>query len=368
MKAICILFIINSIQLSGQSLSGKIINSYTNQPVVYATIYVNKSTNGTLSNNEGVFTLTGITYPCEIVMSHVSYNTVLLTLDQKSGSDLLINATPKVIEIGEITIVDENLRKKNIQRFKDGLLGIDKWGENAILENDSNLIFNVAYFDESISDSSLVGKSRIFQVKATAPLRIELPLLGYDLQYDLDTYEEKYDPVLRSNVVSIYGSSYYKPKSEFSHRETNRYRRNRMKAYFFSPQHFTRSFYDNKLRENGYLLAYKSSGSIDLFYEEFVIDSCDCITYVKKGAIVTGLKDYDFILRYYKNFSGYPIDINVKSTEGYQWVSARIYFLNDTCLIREDGTRPRNSITFGDGMQDKRIGATLPSDYIPEYY
>lgn len=353
------------VQLFGQSISGRIIDSLSNQPVEFAAIYINGTTIGTLSDKAGYFSLQRVVFPCEIVISHVSYNTIFVSIDQYSKSDLLISLIPKVIEINEVDIFDQNLREKNIQRFKDGLLGSDIWGRKAILENDSVLIFTVEYYDENFADKNLAGKLKFFKVEATTPLKINLPLLGYDLQYDLIRFEEKYNPALKMNVINTLGYCFYKPKETDSKLTANKYKRNRLNAFYYSPQHFTRSLYNKKLPENGYSfyeLLNTDERNEPVLWKD-IADSC--MSYISDEAAITGLKDHSFNLWYFSDRRGFPLNID-RADEFPSEKFSKIYFINDECIIRKDGTRPGESIIFGPGIGDKRVGANLPNDYEPE--
>jgi len=352
-------------QLFGQSISGTIMDSYSNQPVEYATVYINGTTIGTLSDNNGHFSLQRDVFPCELIISHVSYNTMSVRIDQESKSDLLISITPKIVEINEVAIVNHNLREKNIQRFKDGFLGRDIWARNAILENDSVLTFTVEYYNENTNDSASMGKLELFKVEATSPLNINLPLLGYNLQYDLIRFVEKYNPALKTSVINTSGYSYYKQIETESKLKSLMYKRNRLHAYYFSPQHFTRSLYNKKLAENGYSV-------YEILYTDETKESSvrkniaySCISYITDEAVIRGLKDHSFNIWYCSDRRGFPLNLNeVKEFPAEEF--SKIYFINNEFIIRKDGTRPEEGIIFGPEIGNKRVGAMLPNDYEPE--
>lgn len=95
--------------------------------------------------------------------------------------------------------------------------------------------------------------------------------------------------------------------------------------------------------------------------KEFKLDSC--LIFNGDEAIVAGLKNRNFFVNYYYNQRGFPINLKNRY-EGSRKMS-KIYFLNNECVIRKDGTRPGESITFGGSIGIKRVGATLPNDYYP---
>lgn len=340
------------------------MDSDLNQPVEFATIYISGTTIGTVSNYDGYFSLQRAVFPCELIISYVSYNTMVINLDQHPDSDIMISMTPKVVEMNEVAVVDKNLREKNIQRFKDEFLGTDVWGRNAIIENDSVLIFTVENYTENTYDSTSVGEYKLFKVEASSPLNIKLPLLGYDLQYYLIRFVERYNPDLKMYVTNIVGYYYYKPIETDSELKAMSYKRNRLRAYSFSPQHFTRSLYNKKLPENGYFV-YENLNSNERNESIVWQDIADsCMSYISDEAVITGLKDHSFIIRCFSDRRGIPLNLDEANVFPAVEISS-IYFINNECIIRKDGTRHGESIIFGPGIGNKRVGAALPHDYEP---
>jgi hypothetical protein len=367
MRFLCIFLFISPLYIIGQDITGIINDSITNKNIEFAAVYVNGTTIGTVSDKNGTFSLPlqKINFPCQLVISHVSYCNKVIKIDENSNLNLTIPITPKVVELKQVTILNKSLRNENIQHFKEIFLGSDVWGKNAILKNDSNLIFSIEYYSNADTcPPDLIGKPKIFKVESTAPVQIDLPLLGYDLRYDLINFVEEFNPDLNSYFFHTLGYYFYIAKEAGLKQRENKYKRNRLKAYYYSPQHFTRSLYSQKLPENGYYL-YKivhSDKTNKIGINKYIPDSC--ISYISNGAIIRGLRNHCFNLIYYCGFNGFPINLKI-STKSELTENSEIYFLNDACAIRKDGSRPENSIVFGPGIGTKRVGATLPNDYEP---
>jgi hypothetical protein len=365
MRILWLFLFINPLYVCSQNITGIINDSLTNRHVEFAAVYVNGTTIGTVSDKSGTFSLQRINLPCQIVVSHVSYRTKVISIDENSILHLTISVTPKIIELNQVTIMNKSLRNENIEHFKAIFLGSDEWGKNAILINDSVLIFKIEYFSNTDTcPPDIIGKPKIFKVESTAPLQIDLPLLGYDLRYDLVNFEEEFNPDLNAYFIHTLGYYFYKTKEAGSKMKENRYKRNRLKAYYYSPQHFTRSLYSQKLPENGYYIyeIVHSDVTNKILINKYIPDSC--LTYTSEGAIIKGLSKHCFYINYYSDFRDFPIDMS-KTTFYDQSNYSEIYFLHDACVIRKDGTRPENSIVFGPGIGKKRVGATLPNDYEP---
>jgi hypothetical protein len=348
-----------------QNITGKIIDDQTQNGVDFATVYVNGTTIGTISNKEGLFSLQlrGIVLPCQIVISHISYVSRSVRIYEYRDTNITIGIVPRVVEITEVSVVEKGLRRENIWHFRRVFFGNDIWGKNAILENDSVLNFKTEYFEGDSAEAGLKGELKSFTVKSSAPLKINLPLLGYDLQLDLISFTEKFDTSQNGYLLSTLGTYYYKQKVAGSKSRENKYRRNRLRAYYYSPQHLTRSLFDNKLHENGYLIYSITYATESLRYEKIEFDPGACMVTGSDTAAIYGLKGNCFRIKYYCDERGIPINPDKKVYSEYK--NSSICFPVDTCVIRKNGTRPGVSIVFGPGIGDKRIGARLPDNYDP---
>ena len=153
-------------------------------------------------------------------------------------------------------------------------IGRDYWGKNADLLNDSVLVFktkyeseerevnaetrkvfrreDIIYFYEWDNDSSNVVINELKQLKvfAKAPLEIDLPMLGYKLQVDLIHFSIDFEGEYLQ--INFNGHYFFRQKEFKNNREEKRVRKNRRLAYYNSGKHFLKSFYEQRLDENGY--------------------------------------------------------------------------------------------------------------------
>ncbi len=82
----------------GREASGKVEDEESGVGVAYATIYVNGTTIGTSSNLDGLFQLKGITLPCELIVSHVSYELQALYIEDTTQlSGLNFKLTKRIL-------------------------------------------------------------------------------------------------------------------------------------------------------------------------------------------------------------------------------------------------------------------------------
>jgi hypothetical protein len=342
-------------QSSENFFSGTVRDSKTKNPIPFVTIYVNGTTKGCHSNEKGEFILKGLKYPCKVVVSQISYNPQVFEIDKNiEGSDIYM--TLNIVSLKEVTIESNSTdaRTKNLDRFKTWFLGTDYWGTNAELLNDSVLLF---YRDE-----------QGFKARASAPLDIMLPELGYRLRVDLVNFLISVNSKFKKEQCFYAAYYYYSPIIPKNKRVASVITKNRLKAYYCSELHFNRSVFKDSLSSNGYqikreLKSYNQSvfNPNDL-KKEYAYDPNN-----KRTAILSSHKGYQYVILYYQK-NGLPIDIqkmNKKPVPNQEFIS-RIYFIKDSCIIRENGTTADYSVMFDGIIGSKSVGSMLPVSYYPE--
>jgi len=388
MKKMFIILILNIplVVYSQNNLEGIVLDSINHQPVPFATVFINGTSKGTYTDTSGIFIIKNAIFPSQVVVSNVAYIPKMIYVENNDQKIFTIFINKKGILLSEVVVVSDNIRPKNIIDFKRWYIGSDYWGKNAILRNDSSLVFNreLNYNKVNIlrsskhyiitspllprdiiewaKDSSYAIVKKIASLKAVSktPLIIDMPLLGYILHVDLIDFTYKYGESIISSLAYYYWKPYYAKKEQ----ETKLFERNRQKAYYNSKQHFCRSLYANKLEQNGYRLFEQIINEKTHMKELRYVNIDTCFKYINGNEMqIFGLKNKHFIIHYFFNLIGKPIDLT-KRGKGLNFRKSEISFLSDTCTIRSDGIIPNSSIMFGGKISEKRAGALLPYDYI----
>ena len=372
--------------LMGQGrISGRITDINTRQPIEYATVYISGTSNGTISDTAGYFHLDRIKAPCQLVVSHISYNLATYLIDNQEEKLFNIQLTPKEIVINPINVMELNLRESIMKQFHDLFLGSDVWGKNAEILNPEVLRFKREYIQDEISvrDKRIIQKMEpLFlnlrwtsdstasyqkpvklEVDATGPIQIELPLLGYKLTVNLVNFNWE------ANVgTSFLGYYYFQALSYESKRDSIRINGNRKKAYVHSSMHFGHSLFKNQLAENGYeILEKEFDNSMEKpKWEVVALDSFLC--FKENHVEIIGLKEKNLRIVYYQKEKHKPMNLNTKNQNHEKLFYYKLKLLKDTCIIRSDGSIPDNSIQFGPAIGGKRVGAFLPDDFISDHY
>jgi len=372
-----------SASLYGQGIiTGVVTDSFTGEPLPNATVYVNGTTNGTTTAEDGRFELKGVSYPATVVFSFVGYEPQAHDYYRNPGE---LSIKLKTSELPEIE-VSGKIAKKDLTYFKRMFLGDDRWGRQATILNQNAIVIdstvhtihkqvetirntfrteyltNEFYTITNKTIDTIKIKDRLFTAWATEPLVIDLPLLGYILYVDL----VKFSVRTTGNATScdILGYFYYKPYENQGKRRQQRIEENRRRAYYGSSQHFLRSVYQNSLSENGYVISVpqtRTKGRRKI-HEYIPIEVDTNLTRVADNKIqIHGLKDQTVRIRYYHEQDGAPL--SYKGRGFHMYAESEISFLKDTCTFFTDGTFADNNIRFNGDISKKKVASYLPDDY-----
>ncbi len=384
------LTLIPAFLLGQKTITGIVLDSLTQEPLPSATVYVNGTTLGTTTDSNGRFELKEVSFPATIVFSFVGYQPKALELDRNPGR-LTIGLTPN-IELPEIVVSGKKNRidKVNLDYFKTMFLGDDKWGKRATIKNENVLMFDRSY--QTSYNTRQIGKAKfaktyitndvfekhesyldtvkvvtsVFTAWAYEPLIIDLPLLGYELYVDLVRFTvEQVNNVTSCNMLGYF---YYKPYEKLKKRQAKSIEDNRKRAYWGSSQHFLRSFAQDSLSENGYILSLqehvvKGKKSISTCMP---VDIRKYTASIGKNFIrIQGLKDKNLRIRYYHRSDGSPMNFKEKRNGIHRYSESWISILEDDCIFLKEGVAIDNNIRFTGELSKRRIGASLPGDYCP---
>ncbi len=384
-KLLLLIFSITSTTFSQVKLYGTITDHQTGQPISFATIFINGTTLGTITGDDGYFEIQNVVPPAQVIISHVSYKPQKIQFQIGDTAKRTIQLDASKVNLPEFTVQNKNLREQNVKEFTQSFIGRDKWGEDAKLENDSILHFKHIYKYDTLpacdstltfikfnsnseiyewsKDSSFIITRQLdeFDVSASAPLLIDMPRLGYKVHIDLINFKLTHYGSL--NRITFLGFYYYQPYATLNKWKQKGIENNREMVYYNSRQHFLRALFNNQLAENGYKLYCTQKDSDSQKYEPAIIDSCFISVDTTQLKII-GLKNQKYIIDYFSGYTNKPLDLTRSKNSAYNQKS-EIIFLKDTCVLYSDGIIGDNSMMFGGTISDKLVGASLPGNYTP---
>ncbi len=238
---ISLLILSSLITYSQFTVSGKIVDSATKEPLSSASVYCQNTTIGTSTNKEGEFSLSLKSGGYELIISYTGYQTkqIRISSDDKRIPDIEMIKEEK--SLGEVIIKSSNEVKDGWEKygsfFLDHFIGVTPNATQTKLLNHDVLKF---YF---------LKKSNKLRVLAEEPLQIENKALGYSLRYQLDSFIYYYN----TNINSYRGFCLF---SEMEGDDSLKkvWAKNRENAYYGSKLHFMRSYFDSTVTEEGFMI------------------------------------------------------------------------------------------------------------------
>jgi len=309
-----------------QIIKGTILDKSNNLKINFASIYINGTSVGTNSDQNGYFELDITKYgSLPLTISALGYYTVTLS-DFSREKPIDVYLIPKMFELNEVFVIaksTEKERKANLKLFMDQFLGSSYNGQNCVIVNEGDITFKN-------------GTSRdTLKAFASKPLLIVNNALGYKITYYLDKFE-----YCRKNKSFLYkGSALFNEDMSAALTQKNFFEKRRKNAYFGSRSHFFSSLWTNSLKSNGFIV--RNSLDEIINYEDIVI-------------VRAGFKKY---LSYKGNLYIYYLS---KSPSSY------IEPLKDQIFFDSNGYFDGSGVKVIGQMAQQRIGDLLPYDYKPK--
>jgi hypothetical protein len=362
------------------NLSGTLIDAQTGEPVAFATVYLDGTSKGEVTGDDGSFLLRDVALPATLIVSHLNYVNQTLAVTN-SMKPLSIRLAPRKEVLASVEITDQNLRERTLAEFKNLLLGTDDWGKSSRLRNDEVLRFDRDYVEKTVivrtenmrqlllardhtdarwsEDGNKYFHDQAVSLKAVtvAPLEVALPHLAYVLRMDLNQFTAQYAEGRRAYLGTFFfaDTKDIKPK----------HLRNRQRAYLGSAMHFARSLLANGLATNGFKVVEVIKDSTT---KEEVLQEIDLSTHLhqldEKAWELRGLKGRDFAVLYYGDNKRRPLP--PWKWKRVQPVQSSFYVEADRCVLFAGGVFGDASIAFAGYMGTRGLAWLLPLDYVWE--
>lgn len=355
MKSCCLLLLLvlfSSIAFGQFTVTGKVIDSVTKEPLFGASVFAQNTTSGTTTNREGQFSLSLKSGGYELIVSFTGYQSREIRISSNDNNTALEIAMAKEEKAMEEVII------RTSNEVKDGW---DKYGR-FFLENfigsTPNALQCTLQNPEAVH-FYFYKKSDKLKVLATESIIISNMALGYTLRYQLDSFMYYY----KTDVSSYRGYCFFSEMdSNFS--QLRIWSANRKKAYEGSKLQFMRSYYDSTLAEDNYEISMLDSLNDKKFniirnpYDSAYYGVYDStkeveIYYPRKISVAYKKKPETEYIKKYK------LPVNVPSRISY-------IDLLDAIEIKENGYFYDQKDWVNQGYWSwKNLADLLPYDYIP---
>lgn len=335
------------------SVSGKIIDSASKEPLPGASVFCQNTTIGTVTNKQGEFSLGLKAGGYELIISYTGYQTKTIRISSNDAVTLDIEMIKEDKSMGEVVIRSSNEVpdgwKKYGSFFIDNFIGTTPNAAKCVLLNPEVLKF---YF---------LKRSNKLRVLATEPLQISNKALGYNLRYQLDSFVYQY-----KTDISLYRGYCLFSEADTTDVVKAKWKAARIKAYNGSQLHFMQSYYDSTLKENGFQVGLLEENN-NLKFDP-VTNPYDTLYYAYIDSTNEAELDYPrkFSVTYLK---AKPEPEYVKKFNLPKNVSTQISYieLRNGIAIKENGYYYDQPDWLNQGYWSwKNLGDLLPYDYIPE--
>jgi|GEM_PF-122567 len=225
------------------NVTGRILDQADAKPIPGATVFINNTTIGDKTANNGTFILQNLKPgKYQVVVSVVGFDIYKQNLVVNTANLNLpdIKLHPKVVALTEVTIKRAGNLYRDIyyNRFKDEFLG------KSDLSADSKIINpEVIDFDYDESTNTLSASSSGF-------LEIRNDALGYKIDYLLNAFSVSSKYMLDKDVH--YDGTVLFTEMKGTPAQERRWRQRRQETYEGSTVHFLRSAMNNRLEEEGF--------------------------------------------------------------------------------------------------------------------
>lgn len=224
-------------QAATVTLTGKVTDEKTGKPLPFANVFINNTTIGTNSDENGNYRLPNLTIGnLEMVVSFLGYETVKQTLRfEQPGIKTVVFKLREGQELQGVTIVAKKNKKreKHLKIITRELLGRSRFSKLCKITNPEVLRI-------SDDDDGHLGAQTV------QPLIIENYALGYRIHQDLDDFDYFNGKVYYGGATRF---ELLKPRDEAQRRQ---WRANQKEAYQGSLKHLLTSMVADSLQEQGF--------------------------------------------------------------------------------------------------------------------
>src|SRR5215467_14205509 len=221
------------------TITGKVVDSTTKEPLFGASVFAQNTTSGTTTNREGEFSLSLKPGGYELIVSYTGYQSREIRISNNDNTPLQVEMTKEEKAMEEVVIRSSN----------EVLDGWDKYGK-FFLENFIGSTPNAAQCtlqNPTALHFYYYKKSDKLKVLATEPILVSNKALGYDLRYQLDSFM-----YYNKTQISSYRGYCLFTEMQGSFQDQKGWSENRKRAYYGSKLQFMRSYYDSTLTEDGF--------------------------------------------------------------------------------------------------------------------
>ncbi|WP_439487388.1 carboxypeptidase-like regulatory domain-containing protein [Algoriphagus sp.] len=346
---------------NSQTISGTVKNAKTGEPMAFANVFINNTTQGSTTDDKGNFIISGsLPRNVELVASFVGFETATKTLSITGSGATKVDFKLKPLEsvLTEVQLKSRRDKKweRDLRRFKEVFLALpsDPFASQLDIKN------------PWVLDFETVKANGPNYVRATAqePLHIVNHALGYEVTYYLKDYRYYHN---RSSYV---GSVFFDAQELTDSVELANVETNKLNSYMGSIRHFLKSVLLARVHEENFQIfellpvdhfrerTNVFTEEIDKSIKRVFADSIQRIPLENGNYRVVWPYDAEihysekFWLNHYYSDLYYPVS----------WISAPLGYFD---IDRNGIPVVPSQVVLSGYMGRQRMGRFLPHDYVP---
>ncbi|MEJ0032502.1 MAG: carboxypeptidase-like regulatory domain-containing protein [Bacteroidota bacterium] len=219
-------------------VQGRILEAKTFKPLPFATVYLNQTTIGTVTDEKGDFILKSVhTGDYDLVVTYLGYQTyqTRISVSDETPVSLSIKMVVLSTNLNEVTVKSKKDDQWNIRykKFEREFFGISPYAKECKILNPWVLEFNE-------------DAKGLLSAKTSLPLEIENLGLGYKLTCQLKEF------AVGPNVYKISGTYRFEKASTPDSTLRSLWETRRQEVYRGSPRHLMKSILQNRVTEEGF--------------------------------------------------------------------------------------------------------------------
>ncbi len=221
------------------AVTGIVMDSSSREPLAKASVFCQNTTLGTVTNKEGEFSISLKSGGYDLIFSYTGYQTQMVRVTENSKLEILMIKEDK--SLGEVVLKNTNEVADGWEKYGDfftkNFIGATPNAAKCTLLNPEVLKF---YYYK---------RSNKLKVLATDAIKVSNNALGYNLNYQLDSFVYYYN-----SDINLYRGYCLYTEMEGDDSLKKSWATARTKAYEGSKLHFMRSYYDSTLTEDGWII------------------------------------------------------------------------------------------------------------------
>lgn len=336
-----------------QALTGKVLDQATNLPVADASVFIENSSTGVVTDQNGYFSIPLIPEKeVTVIISALGYQYHLIE-NARPENNRIVYLTVDENQMEEM-IIDKRFftREELLKCFKTFFVGATQNAKKTQIKNEDDIHL---YYD---------GENFKLTAWADKPIKVYNSNLGYEIDFHLAEFEVKFrrlSIIPTDNEYSLlYGYTFFKDIGNHK----NRIIKNRKEVYQNSPANFFRSLAEHALSEHHFLL-YANSLPIEetQYFSIHTTPAGYSINVLKRPvkqlpAIVMKVDNKDVTVAGKSEEQPFHV-MNTKTN-----ATSVLYIGADAISIDKKGNLLKaNQVFFGGFFGDLKVADMLPVDY-----